>query len=80
MEDHPFDALYRLGYAVTVNTDNRLMSATTLTKELELLVHAFGYGIEDMLAFQLNAAQGAFLRWDQTEDVIDQLLEAYTPS
>ena len=80
MEDHPFDALYRLGYAVTVNTDNRLMSATTLTKELELLVDAFGYGIEDLLAFQLNAAQGAFLRWDQTEDVIDQLLEAYTPS
>jgi adenosine deaminase len=80
MEDHPFDALYRLGYAVTVNTDNRLMSATTLTRELELLVDAFGYGIEDLLAFQLNAAQGAFLRWDQTEDVIDQLLEAYTPN
>jgi adenosine deaminase len=80
MEDHPFDALYRLGYAVTVNTDNRLMSATTLTKELELLVDAFGYGIEDLLAFQLNASQGAFLRWDKTEDVIDQLLEAYTPS
>jgi adenosine deaminase len=79
MEDHPFDALYRLGFAVTVNTDNRLMSATTLTRELELLVDAFGYGIEDLLAFQLNAAQGAFLRWDQTEDVIDQLLEAFFP-
>jgi adenosine deaminase len=79
MKDHPFDALYRLGFAVTVNTDNRLMSATTLTKELALLVDAFGYGIEDLLAFQLNAAQGAFLRWDQTEDVIDQLVEAYTP-
>ena len=80
MEDHPFDALYRLGYAVTVNTDNRLMSATTLTKELELLVDTFGYGIEDLLAFQLNAAQAAFLRWDQTEEVIDELLEAYTPA
>ena len=79
MEDHPFDALYRLGYAVTVNTDNRLMSATTLTKELELLVDAFGYGIEDLLAFQLNAAQAAFLCCDQTEEVIDQLLEAYLP-
>ena len=80
MEDHPFDALYRLGYAVTVNTDNRLMSATTLTKELGLLVDAFGYGIEDLLALQLNAAQGAFLRFDQTEEVIDELLEAYTPA
>ena len=75
MEDHPFDALYRLGYAVTVNTDNRLMSATTLTKELELLVHAFGYGIEDLLAFQLNAAEGAFLRWGPEREAIDELLE-----
>ena len=80
IEDHPFDALYRLGYAVTVNTDNRLMSATTLTRELELLVDAFGYGIEDLLALQFNACQGAFLRWEQRENVIDQLLEAYTPS
>jgi len=80
MEDHPFDALYRLGFAVTVNTDNRLMSATTLTKELELLVYAFGYGIEDLLAFQLNAAQGAFLQWSESEEIIDLLLEAYTPS
>lgn len=80
MEDHPFDALYRLGFAVTVNTDNRLMSATNLSRELELLSQAFGYGMEDLLAFQLNAAQGAFLRWDESEDVIDLLLEAYTPS
>ena len=80
MEDHPFDALYRLGFAVTVNTDNRLMSATNLSRELELLSQAFGYGMEDLLAFQLNAAQGAFLRWDELEDVIDLLLEAYTPS
>ena len=80
MEDHPFDALYRLGFAVTVNTDNRLMSATTLTKELELLVDAFGYGIQDLLAFQLNAAQGAFLQWGESEEIIDILLEAYTPS
>ncbi|MEL0149908.1 MAG: adenosine deaminase, partial [Pontimonas sp.] len=74
-----FDALYRLGFGVTVNTDNRLMSATTLTRELELLVEAFGYGIEDLLAFQLTAAQAAFLDWGQTEEVIDILLEAYTP-
>ena len=79
MSDHPFDALYRLGFAVTVNTDNRLMSATTLTRELGLLVEAFGYGIEDLLAFQLTAAEAAFLDWDKTEEVIDILLEAYTP-
>ena len=80
MESHPFDALYRLGFAVTVNTDNRLMSATTLTKELELLAGAFDYGIEDLLAFQLNAAQGAFLPWSVSEEILDLLLEAHPPS
>ena len=77
MEDHPFDALYRLGYAVTVNTDNRLMSATTLTKELEVLVDAFGYGIEDLLAFQLCAANASFVRFEHREVLVDQLVGAY---
>src|SRR5690606_17856373 len=61
LADHPFDLLYRLGFTVTVNTDNRLMSSTTLSRELGLLVDAFGYGLDDLLAFQLNAAAGAFL-------------------
>jgi len=75
---HPFNDLYRLGFAVTVNTDNRLMSSTTLTKELHLLVRAFGYGLEDLLLFQLNAAGGAFLRFEEREALVDQLVSAYT--
>ena len=78
IEAHPFDALYRLGFAVTVNTDNRLMSSTTLTTELSLLAETFSYGREDLLAFQLNAAEAAFLRFDQTEEIVGLLLESYT--
>jgi adenosine deaminase len=62
---HPFDQLYRCGFAVTVNTDNRLMSQTTLTRELALLADAFGYGLDDLLQWQLNAADGAFLPLDE---------------
>ena len=78
MKDHPFDPLYRLGFAVTVNTDNRLMSSTTLTKELFFLCEAFGYGMEDLLAFQLNAASGAFLHYSDKEKIIDSLVSAYS--
>ena len=78
IEAHPFDALYRLGFAVTVNTDNRLMSSTTLTTELALLAETFSYGREDLLAFQLSAAEAAFLRFDQTEEIVGLLLESYT--
>ncbi|WP_366146667.1 adenosine deaminase [uncultured Pseudokineococcus sp.] len=61
MTDHPFDLLHRSGMAVTVNTDNRLMSATTLTADLAALVEAFGYGLAELEEFQLNAARAAFL-------------------
>jgi len=78
LADHPFDALYRLGFAVTVNTDNRLMSSTTLTKELHLLCHAFGYGLEDLLAFQLNAVAGAFVSHDDRERLVDALVQGHS--
>ena len=61
---HPFDLLYSLGFAVTVNTDNRLTSVTTLSDELVALATTFGYGLEDFRSFQLNAAAGAFLPAD----------------
>ena len=67
--DHPFDLLYQLGFRVTVNTDNRLMSDTTLSKELVLLTEAFDYDLDDLLAFQLNAAESAFLPVEDREEL-----------
>lgn len=61
LEQHPFDLFYQLGMKVTVNTDNRLMSDTTLSRELALLADTFEYTIDDLLEFQLNAAMAAFL-------------------
>ncbi|GAA2079800.1 adenosine deaminase [Pseudolysinimonas kribbensis] len=73
MGDHPFDLLYQLGFRVTVNTDNRLMSATTLTRELALLADAFGYDITDVEAFQLNAAEVAFLPLEDREELVERI-------
>ncbi len=77
LEDHPFDLLYQLGFAVTVNTDNRLMSRTSLTRELAQLVAAFGYGLEDLETFQLNAAAGAFLPIEEREELIELIGEGF---
>jgi len=71
--DHPFDLLYQLGFKVTVNTDNRLMSNTSLSKELALLSHTFGYDITDLEVFQLNAAAAAFLPMEDREELSDQI-------
>ncbi len=73
MADHPFDILYDLGFNVTVNTDNRLMSATNLTKELEILVETFGYTIADLEQFQLNAAEAAFQGLPEREELIEMI-------
>ena len=60
MADHPFARLYELGFAVTVNTDNKLMSGTTLSNELSVLTDSFGYGLADLEVFQLTAAGALF--------------------
>lgn len=69
--DHPFDLLYQLGFQVTVNTDNRLMSGTTLSRELSLLSETFGYDLTDLEVFQLNAAAAAFLPVEDREELAD---------
>jgi len=71
--DHPFDLLYQLGFRVTVNTDNRLMSDTSITKELSLLVDTFGYDLADLEVFQLNAAGAAFLSVEDREELADRI-------
>ena len=78
LEDHPFDVLYELGFNVTVNVDNRLMSATTLTRELELLVDTFGYGPGDLEQFQLNAAMAAFQDLEAREELVEIINQAYS--
>ena len=77
MEDHPFDLLYQLGFCVTVNTDNRLVSRTTLTRELSKLAEAFEYRLADVERFQLNAAAAAFLPVEQREELIDIVSEGF---
>jgi adenosine deaminase len=77
LEDHPFDLLYQLGFRVTVNTDNRLMSGTTLSKELALLTEAFDYDLDDLLTFQLNAAEAAFLPLEDREELADRITSGF---
>ena len=70
ISDHPFGLLARLRFRVTVSCDNRLMSRTTLSREYALLSEAFGYGVEDLRTFSLNAAKSSFLPYDQRLELI----------
>jgi adenosine deaminase len=58
--EHPIHRLDRIGFRVTVNPDNRLMTATTLTREFALLAEAFDYSLEDVRRLGVNAAKSVF--------------------
>ena len=73
--EHPFDLLARLRFRVTVNTDNRLMSDTTMSPEMALLVEAFGYGWSDLLRFTINAMKSAFIPFDERLAIIDEVIK-----
>lgn len=77
LADHPFDLLYQLGFAVTVNVDNRTMSATSLTRELALLIEAFEYDLDDLETFQFNAAAAAFLPVEEREELVEMIAEGF---
>jgi adenosine deaminase len=73
--EHPFDRLARLRFRVTVNTDNRLMSDTTMTNEMALLVEEFGYGWTDLQRFTINAMKSAFIPFDERLALIDDVIK-----
>ncbi|GIH89587.1 adenosine deaminase [Planobispora siamensis] len=73
--EHPIGLLRRLNFRVTVNTDNRLMSATTVSQEFAKLVEAFGYGWDDMQWFTINAMKSAFLPFDDRLALINGVIK-----
>ncbi len=73
--DHPIGLLKDLRFRVTVNTDNRLMSATSMTQEFAALAYAFGYGLDDVEWFTLNAMKSAFLGFTQRLALINDVIK-----
>jgi adenosine deaminase len=71
IEEHPIGLLTRLRFRVTVNTDNRLMSGTSMTGEMTKLVDAFGYDFEDLRWFTINAMKSAFLPFEERLELIN---------
>ncbi|MDQ8704172.1 adenosine deaminase [Streptomyces sp. LHD-70] len=73
--EHPIGLLRRLHFRTTVNTDNRLMSGTSMTREFEHLVGAFGYTLDDMQWFTVNAMKSAFIPFDERLAMINDVIK-----
>ena len=73
--EHPIDLLRRLYFRVTVNTDNRLMSGTSMSQEFGRLTEAFGYTLDDMCWFTINAMKSAFIPFDARHALIGEVIK-----
>jgi adenosine deaminase len=58
---HPVHRLHQLGFAVTVNTDNRLMSGVSATSEMTAVARTFGWSWDDVQTVTERALTGAFV-------------------
>ncbi|HEU4567609.1 MAG TPA: adenosine deaminase [Marmoricola sp.] len=75
--EHPIGLLARMRFRVTVNTDNRLMSDTSVTREFAALRDAFGYGLADVRWFTVNAMKSAFVHFDQRLEIIEDVIKPW---
>ncbi len=73
--EHPIGLLRKLYFRVTINTDNRLMSGTSMTREFTQLAEAFGYEGRDFQWFTVNAMKSAFIPFDERLALINDVIK-----
>ncbi|NMO50342.1 adenosine deaminase [Actinoplanes sp. TBRC 11911] len=73
--EHPIGLLHDLRFRVTVNTDNRLMSGTSMSREMALLSEAFGWGWAELQWLTINAMKSAFIPYDERLAIITEVIK-----
>jgi adenosine deaminase len=76
IDRHPIREYFDRALRVTVNTDNRLMSGTTVTDELELIARHHHFTLEEIKKLILNGFKSAFLRYPERKALIGEAIEA----
>jgi adenosine deaminase len=77
LQEHPIARYLAEGLRVTLNTDNRLVSATTMTDEYALAVEAFDLDQDAVLGLVLNGFKAAFLPLAEKRRLIEQVLAEF---
>ncbi|GAA1152187.1 adenosine deaminase [Ornithinicoccus hortensis] len=72
---HPITLLDRLRFRVTLNTDNRLMSRTSMSGEMGLLVDRAGWELAHLRRVTVNALKSAFLPFDERLAIIEDVVK-----
>jgi adenosine deaminase len=75
ISEHPITKLKELGFRVTVNTDNRLMSGTSMSDEFISLVDSAGWTMSDLEWVTVNALKSAFIPFDERLYLIEGIVK-----
>jgi len=70
LASHPFKFYLDFGIRVTVNTDNRLITNTTVTKELGVLARQFGLNLKDIRNILVGGFKSAFLTFHDRAQLV----------
>jgi adenosine deaminase len=73
--DHPIGDLAKLRFRITVNTDNRLMSATSMSNEMTELVKAFDWTFLDLQRVTINALKSSFIPFEERLAIIEKIVK-----
>jgi len=65
IENHPFGTLFKEKFRVSINTDDRLMSNTTMTKEFLTAIEVFNITLEDIEKITINSMKSAFIHYSE---------------
>jgi len=72
---HPIGKLEELRFRVTINTDNRLMSRTSMSYEMKESVKAFGWTFVDLQRVTINALKSAFIPYEERLRIIEEIVK-----
>ena len=78
LSEHPVDRLLKYGHKVTISTDNRFVSRTTLSDELLAVAETFGWGLPELRTVLVNAAEATFLPEEDRSWLRDKTLQGLT--
>ncbi|MEI6648049.1 MAG: adenosine deaminase [Actinomycetes bacterium] len=75
IESHPIGILEQLRFRVTINTDNRLMSRTSMTHEMNEVVKAFNWTLLDLQRVTINALKSSFIPFEERLEIIEKIVK-----
>lgn len=73
--EHPIGMLAKLLFRVTLNTDNRLMSRTSMSNEMSECVKSFGWKFADLQRVTVNALKSSFIPFEERLEIIEKVVK-----